>query len=372
MKIKNIIKAHDRLYIVARCIKNRNDSKLARIIRAYYGDSNESFFFIEHNGEKYPEKIIYYIRFGEALNKINPIRSTGGLCSILRQTLLNLNFSDYLGIVPVIEWKSSLPYYDSGMDSNTMNVFEYYFKPVSSIDSKDIDNCRNIIYGRQIDSFVFLQRASDMGTSYKVKVDEIERLGYLYKKYIRLNQMTQTFIDESIQRNMVNGKLLGVHVRGTDFNMGFGKHPVVVTVQEYLAKAKEVYCKGGYDKIFLATDDANALELFQQEFQENLLYYKDVIRSKNHIGVQTTRSERPLHYYKLGLEVLRDVYTLASCDSLICGLSNVSFVARSINLALDRKYTEIVIIEHGVHATDESEAKAYRRERKKKKKLMGG
>ena len=43
------------------------------------------------------------------------------------------------------------------------------------------------------------------------------------------------------------------------------------------------------------------------------------------------------------------MYTLAYCDSLICGMSQVSFAARYINKALGKNYEEFVLIDNGVN-----------------------
>ena len=88
-------------------------------------------------------------------------------------------------------------------------------------------------------------------------------------------------------------------------------------------------------------------------------------RSDNHNGAQDTFSDRPLHRYKLGLELLRDIYTLANCDSLVCGLSQVSFAARYVNLAIGKKFGEVVIIDHGVNKENGPEAQVLFKQRRK-------
>ena len=161
---------------------------------------------------------------------------------------------------------------------------------------------------------------------------------------------------------MDNGRILGVHARGTDFNVGFRDHPIVNLPEEFLRKTKEVFINGKYDKVFLATDDVNILRLFEKELGESLLFYKDVFRSDDHRGAHTIQSDQPLHYYRLGLEVLRDVYTLAGCDALVCGLSQVSFAARYVNIAIGKHFNEIVNLNNGIRVKASDEAKEYRKQ----------
>lgn len=351
--VNDFLVRHDKLYAIVKCITHLSDTKYIGLLKGYYEKSDEYVtILIEHRGEKHPDKVIYDVRFavpdGKRISKIE----TGGFCAFLRTTLLSWTFPDAMGMTPAVELGRGSCYYDSGMDSVTKNVYEYYFEPVAQIPHDEVLECKHVIEEMNpMSSFFFLERASDMFASYQVEQEEIDKLGYLYKKYVRLNQKTKKYIENSLSSLLIMGGVLAVHVRGTDFNWGAAKHPQMITPEEYLAKAKEIYSKGRYKKIFLATDDANALKLFKEEFKENLLYYEDTIRSENHIGVQNSKNDRPLHHYKLGLEVLRDTYTLASCDSLLCGLSQVSFTARYINVALGRSFKELVILDKGINAT---------------------
>ena len=80
-------------------------------------------------------------------------------------------------------------------------------------------------------------------------------------------------------------------------------------------------------------------------------------RSENYIGAHIAYRERPLDYYKLGLEVVRNVYIFANCDSLVCGLSKVSFAAQYVNIALNRKFKKIAVWDNGINTKDFVEAK---------------
>ena len=141
---------------------------------------------------------------------------------------------------------------------------------------------------------------------------------------------------------------MGVHVRGTDFNLGLLNHPNIVAPNEYLAKTKEIFSGGEYGKIFIATEDSSAIELFLSEFGDKILYYKDVFRTSGKSGPHSTINNRELNNYKLGLEVIRDVYTLANCDGFISGLSHVAFAVRYTNIALDRKFDAVYTIDKGI------------------------
>ena len=53
--------------------------------------------------------------------------------------------------------------------------------------------------------------------------------------------------------------------------------------------------------------------------------------------------------YDRGVDVLKDIYTLARCGGLIAGLSQVSIMARIICLSLEREYRYVKILNTGIY-----------------------
>ena len=79
-----------------------------------------------------------------------------------------------------------------------------------------------------------------------------------------------------------------------------------------------------------------------------MVYYDDVYRGNSTAGVHTTKGDRENHNYKLGLEVVRDMYTLAACNGLVAGMSQVSMSARITNKAFYMPYESVCIIDKGL------------------------
>ena len=321
-------------------IKHNNDSELIRIIRGLYDlDYNSAHtFVIEHFGECLSDKIIYNISFGEEES------CDIGFAAMIYHLLYYLKIAEMIGAVPMVKWGQLTLYHDHQMDSITNNVYEYYFEPISDVIEYPINKCKNVIRSRGRHIYLFHNMNEQV---YLLDDKDILLLAEQYKRYIRLNDKTTKYIQEGLA--LLSDKTLGVHVRGTDFALGLKRHPRMITVDEYLTKTKEMFASGKYDKVFLATEDDNALETFKNEFGECLVYYSDVFRTVGDKGPHSTPNSRPFHHYKLGLEVLRDIYTLANCESLIAGLSNVSYAVRYINIALDRKFSEIAILYKGIN-----------------------
>lgn len=348
-KIKLKIRNNKKLYSLARFINSWNTNTFYKLIFGFYEETYEySSFLIEHLGEMYPENIVYDISIGVPEDKDKEQRSQVGFFAQFRWILQALNVAEYLNAVPTVNLGINSAYYDSEMDNITKNIFEYYFMPVSRINYLDVNSCKNVIKFRSGHAQFFMKHASSLAASYEIDQMEIEKLAKMYKKYIRLNHNTNEYVTKNISKCLNKKKTLGIHIRGTDFNIGFVNHPYVISAKEYADIVEKIMNLRKYDQIFLATDDVNTLDYFKNRFGSVLVFYNDTARSNDFVSIHNKVSERHLHFYKLGLEVLRDVYTLASCNSLVCGLSQVAFAAQYIKLSKDEKYEILKIVNRGI------------------------
>ena len=334
--VKTYIKSHPKLECIYMCIKAMGKNNLAQqIININRSPDN---VFIHHFGEKNSNKIVYYILFDEKAR-------FNGFCSLYRLTLMYLAYAESRNFVPVVCYGPNTLYYDDSIKTSD-NAFEYFFNPVSSLKCKDVLESKNVVFSKGADAGAF-------GTTnaYSVPDEELELLAKYRKKYIELNSTVKDLFWKEMESIISGRATLGVHVRATDFNKGYNRHPVVVTPEEYLEKTIEVYEKNNYKKVFLATDDERIINLFSISFGEALVYYKDIYRSTDgeaiHYGSQ--KAEREHHKYKLGLEIIKDFYTLGYCAGLIAGNSNVSMCARILKKSLDEEYRTIDIIDKGTN-----------------------
>lgn len=357
--IKEAIKKNDKLYVIARCIKNINNPEYVQLVKGFYERYyyDASSILVHHYGQEEPDKLVFVIHNDDC---------SYGFCALLVNALSFLNCADIANAIPTILWSKHTLYYDIELENKTHNVFEYYFDPVSDIPYDTINSYKNVSIFSDFHSFCRDKRYENDGWFYDGHM--LQRYAMLYKKYIRLNDSTSLYISSQIG-NMFseNDRVIGVHVRGTDYGVGYKNHPLKIQPLEYLNNVREIFSSGNYNKIFLATDDLNALEIFKKEFPDNLVYYSDAFRSDSDVGPHSLPSDRPLHHYKLGLEVLRDVYTLANCDAIVCGVSNVSLSSRYINLALDKRFNEVVVLNHGINKTDSKKARNLKAESRKNK-----
>ena len=271
---------------------------------------------------------------------------TAGFCAILNRILGALYYADYYSFIPVIDNWNNSAYEEENEIQGTYNVFEYYFEPVSDFSLVEVLQSRNTTILRDHNADLIL-RDSNVVNWYVPNDTYIKKLADIYKKYIKLNKNTEERIEREWQTLGLVGKTLGIHYRGTDYKLGVTSHPGSYSLKMFGDTIEKVMAEKEFDSIFLATDDVEAIEFFKSNYP-NIKFYNDVIRSAGKISVAYIETDRESNHYKLGYEVLRDMYTLARCDGLIAGLSQVALTTQVIKKAKDEEYTVLKIIKTNI------------------------
>lgn len=345
-KIKAELLKHKTLYLFLYLLKNRNNIKFSDKI--FYP---EKFLQLSSYGKNNLDKNIYLIDISSEYM---------GFGAYFRWCVEALFEADRLGFIPVVKFGKLCPYNEKvGFELGT-NSFEYYFKKVSDISLKEVYESKNVFLFNQTD-LIRVERElgvydenSSIICGYSFDEKYIKTMGRIVKKYISINDVTKEFIDKNIKdlfknRNEKENKVLAIHIRGTDFALKWDKHPNMVKPEDYFPIVDKAINDYKFNYIFLATDDSNLLTLFKEKYRDNLLYFKDVNRSDGKLNVAYVKNSRKNNNYLNGLEVVRDIYTMACCDGLIAGLSQVSISTRIINRSLEKTFEYEKIINKGIY-----------------------
>lgn len=350
MSIKDQLKKNETIRYLGVCVKNINDAVFRKKLLTLY-DRPDSVLF-NHLGEENPNSNIYMMYTN------NPTR---GFFSLFNLTLDGLYFADYYNMRPVVEWGEATLYHEDGGVDGVFNSFEYYFKQPCGISVSSARHSKNVVFYEYSHRKLSIPDFNlTIGASL---TDDLKLNSYLNKraeiirKYITFSDNVKQYLYESADGMFTGKKTLGVHVRGTDMNVGYNGHAKIVTPEEYLKAAKKAFDVGEFENIFLATDEGRSIELFQKEFGRRLLFFTDILRSDDGQALHFSKSERRNHKYLLGLEVLRDMYVLSLCDGLVAGVSNVSLTARMMKRSYGKEYEQINILSHGFNQTNISMAK---------------
>lgn len=335
LQTKLWMKRNKTLYFWRNIMKYWKEENFRDYVRGFGGPD---VAFVRHFGELYPDKLVYDLKFSYNC----------GFFAVMQNILACLDYAEIFCMVPVVQWIDSICYLNKEPINGTNNIFEYFYLPVSDISDVDVVKCRNVVsYSPK--QILGISHGEWQIDGYRDRIKLIKRFGDLYHRYCRLNPQTGDYIEKNIKGILKKKRTLGIHIRGTDFKKGYDDHPVCINEVDFVTPAKELMKKYGYERIFLATDSLEAVELFQKQFGSSLVYYEDVLRSDGEVGVHCLENERENHHYLLGLEVLRDAYTLAACDSLLAGMSNVSLAAQYIKIAEGATHEEVKILDHGIN-----------------------
>ena len=335
--MRNEMKWIERIRFIKHCADKSNDARFVKYVNEIMGDW--TLVNLVCYGEQISKKMIYHIA---------PDALQTGFFATHNRLLAFLYYADYYGLIPVVEYGKEYCYAEQCSINGTDNPFEYYFQQPTDITLKDLRQYRNVMKSRK-ENAALAGKLNKIPTSYGMSELFIEELAKITKKYIKLNEVTNEYLNKHINSVIGNEKTLGIHIRGTDFKKNYRGHPIAVPISDYLSEAKRLIEKNGYNQIFLATDDVEAINFFKQEFGGKLCYYHDVIRSDGEETVMKSTVTRENHHYLLGLEVLRDMCTLATCDGLLAGVSQVSYASLIQKKSTGTDFENIVILNKGIN-----------------------
>lgn len=342
--IKTFLKKHPKVNYLQRVLRHFNDATFVKNVMTIGHDPN--CLHLQSYGEKHPDKNIFFI-------EVN-----GAMGTMYRYMLYALWEAERLGFVPVLKFHKDCFYQEKHTIDGTDNAFEYYFTQPTDVSLSDAYESKRVFFLE----LPHLSRIEyDLGNlnpdapaGYVVNEEYLEKLAGVARKYLHLNKKTKFFFENSYRRVLLRGesrkKVLGVHVRGTDFALQWEGHPNMVTVEDFFDAIDEVLDgENDFQHIFLATDDNTRVEAFKERYGDRLSYYEDVHRGEGvRLAILDALDRENTHYLD-GLEALRDMYTLARCDGLVAGLSQISISARIRRLADYGPFEYMKILDKGLY-----------------------
>lgn len=145
-------------------------------------------------------------------------------------------------------------------------------------------------------------------------------------RYVKPKAHIQKQVEDFYQKQFSNSFVLGLHIRGTDLH-----YAPVVSPAEYFPHIDVYVEKEPSLRIFLATDQAQYIPVFEERYGDKVVY-SDCFRSDNEVAPFLRKELSP---YQKGEDVLLDILLLSRTDFLIKGSSNVGEMALYFNPLLD-------------------------------------
>lgn len=283
---------------------------------------------------------------------INRSEGGAGFFSNYMWVLGHLIFAEKLGYVPVVDMENfPILYSEEQPVDGEKNAWNYYFENVGSVSLEEAYDSGSFVMGQDMPLHKYEGKYCVGSYRYPTKRAIAYYAPIIEKNIVLKRELKDSFDADWNKKVSKDDKILGIHVRGTDMKNNLG-HPVPAAISAYLEQAKKILAENSeITGIFLATDEYNAIEAFQNEFQDTKwrLLMTDAFRvwdtgEKKRTGIHEMQVEnaRPMHKYLLGREVLNDAYFLKKCDYLLCGHSNISNVALLWN---HNRFKQVVCIE---------------------------
>lgn len=276
-------------------------------------------------GELYPERKFYVIRCP---------KDDLGFFGLYNYVVDHMKKAVEMGTEPIVDWK----YYPNSYISEDKyvgkeNAWEWFFEPPTGISIDDVYKSKNVIMGGR-EWITSLGEVRDR--------EKIKESNNIINKYIRLNEDMKVYISSEYQRIGMEGKrVLGLKCRGTDFVETKPKyHSIMPDIEQIREKINEMQTTwGGYDKIFIATEDDNIYKQMKLLYQDKLISCNTTTRIKSSEGKWLSCIFDKMDEKRTAMaEYIREIYLLAECDALIAPVIGGTLGAVRIKGGYDNQF----------------------------------
>jgi len=166
--------------------------------------------------------------------------------------------------------------------------------------------------------------------------ETISELSRLIEKYVKI----RPDVLDKTNKEILKHKTLAVHCRRSEFHLLAANVALQYENETYFDKVMKIFNEGDCEKIYLATEESEIVNYFKERIPDKLIYqdcYR-ILRHESPFQGAFKGLPRDKHFTLHAQEVFIDAYNMSKCDSLMCGISNVSNGALYMN---GRKYNNL-------------------------------
>lgn len=310
--------------------KNSSLNKLKKLLYSYLKKLNFRLNLLKRKlnklriekmksfGSENPQNIYYIIHRND---------EHVGLFSNVSVFLEQIEYALRKGYIPLIDMKNYLNAYLEPDQIGKINAWEYYFKQPFENLSKDEYSLESAYRSKSviINNGEYLGSVSFFDPEFLFDAKNIKKWGDLYKKYIRLNEATNKYIDVQYSKIISDtDKVLGVFCRGTDYRKlrPYG-HPIQPDVNDVVDRVKFALVEWKCNKIFLSTEDSDIYSIFKKNFGAILVSNeREYFSSLDEQIITQISHERPNDKYLNGLEYITSLAILSRCNCIISSVTS--------------------------------------------------
>ena len=278
-------------------------------------------------GKENPDKTFYVIR--RATCKV-------GLFSYVMTNMGLVRQAVEKGYIPVIDMQGNANTYLEDEEVGKINAWEFYFEQPCGFSLKDIANSKNVILSKGL----ITSKSIYPGKEVAYNLESCIGWRTLFSKYLRVREEIESEVNRMYNKMFEGKRVLGVLCRGTDYiNNRPKNHPIQPEPLEVIKKAFEVMEQYHCEEIYLATEDEEIYQKFEEAFGDKLRVTQAKRCSEsgntniNDIGYQRERDR-----FLRGKEYLENIMLLARCDCLVAGSVGGTYGAILMSKGYDYEY----------------------------------
>ncbi len=220
-------------------------------------------------------------------------------------------------LIPVVDMQTGKSIFLKDKEVGKINAYEYYFEQPCSVSLEQALKEGKVRYAWGHNPPYFPNDSIDFLYNREI----VEYYSKLAKRYMPFKKEIANILSEEKERLFPKEcRILGVLARGTDYTMLKPYfHPVQPTIEMIICEVNKYRKKYDCDKIYVATEDQNNLDILKREYGKDLIYI-DQPRLKK---VETYLNEDKIFTqripYQIGLDTLKSIYLLSKCNGLVGG-----------------------------------------------------
>ncbi len=256
-----------------------------------------------------PSKPTYYIIRRNVLNT--------GLFALYKIFGEHIRYALSKGWLPVVDMQHYPNAYLAPEKLGKENAWEYFFEQPLRIGLQQAYGGENIVFSgvevnpQLYESMALFENRDNVLTEWRMLV----KLGLLKVKPVLVAEAL------SVRQKLFapNEKVLGVHLRGTDYaQMRPYGHPIQPPIEYVISIIVDKLREWNCTKIFLATEDKNITQIFKGVFKNFCVTFdKAFLDYKAGQWISGQRIDRPNDHFLQGKEYLTEIILLSTCNSFI-------------------------------------------------------
>ncbi len=263
-----------------------------------------------------------------------------GLFALINSFLRQMKYAQSAGFIPVIDLKNfPNTFFPDNQGLGKFNAWEYFFEQPFDVNLEEVYHSRNVVLGTG--------RIPESGqfqyNPWEGNETETSEWKKFFETYIRFRPDIKEILEEKYHSLNLSGggqKVLGVKCRGTDYKIGSipPGHYYQPAPKQIIDKIESLELE--WDKIFLATEDAEVFREFTSYFaSERIVYFdnKRITTAGNESWTEVLK-KRKISTFDSAMEYLSEMYVLSKCNYLISGLTCASLMLPYMSKRYDYSY----------------------------------